>query len=167
MTSGNSEFRPASVAPVGEAGCWLEGDDEIFPAPESARDDHAAPVIPGADSACHATEIVPEGKEADPGVSDRERLTELIRLGNPRHRLTEGEVTALADAITAAGWRPPLPESETESFEYGWRRTYDKPDDVRVPVGGSERAARVAIYHLHNVVVMRREVGPWIEVPRG
>lgn len=46
-----------------------------------------------------------------------------------------------------------------QAYEWGWRRTYDKPDDVVIAF--SEADARSRLTFLHNAVVVRRPVGPW------
>jgi hypothetical protein len=85
---------------------------------ESARDDHAEIVIAGSSCGRGATKIPSEGKETDPGGSTRERLAELIVAarwsGSPLHPAEAacercGGTRVAADAILAAGWRPPLP----------------------------------------------------------
>lgn len=64
--------------------------------------------------------------------------------------------TAVCDAILAAGWRPPLPDSETE-----WGRRWPGPNVVQ-EFGRSREDAENACYP--NTQLVRREVGPWIEV---
>ena len=62
-----------------------------------------------------------------------------------------------ADAILAAGWRPPLPDSETE---WGWRYVVD-PEDVRVAKNEAEARWRVSKRITPSEVVKRRAAGPW------
>lgn len=70
------------------------------------------------------------------------------------------DMDVISARMAAEGWqekRVPLRvDSETE---WGWRRTYDKPDDVVVAF--SEDDARSRIAFLHNAVVVSRPVGPW------
>ncbi|MEA5366063.1 hypothetical protein VA596_41505 [Amycolatopsis sp., V23-08] len=83
--------------------------------PNPPRDDHAEIIIPVAQPGAGAEKIAPEGKDTDTGVSDRERLAELIESVDramPPETFAAPPLAAgaLADAILAAGWRPELPD---------------------------------------------------------
>jgi hypothetical protein len=115
----------------------------------------------------------PAGKDTGEDSSEAQRLAELIdpqawsvepdevdTVGG-RWRVTEGRRESLeaAQRILAAGWWPPLPDSETE---WGIRGR----GQAAVEETGTEGWARaVAARHgLEYELVQRRAPGPWIEV---
>jgi hypothetical protein len=67
----------------------------------------------------------------------------------------------VADQFLAAGWRPPLPDSETQ---WGYRFGSGAVDCVGTEKRARSEALRAIEMTGSRVALVRREVGPWIEV---
>lgn len=105
---------------------------EARPGVDVVGEGRAAMAIPGGYVVRGAEKIGSEGKDTGPGVSDRERLAELILAGNPLSSV--GEVESTVDAVLAAGWRPPQPDSDSAGCPCGHFGTCDHNLDQPAPL---------------------------------
>lgn len=102
------------------------------PHPRSTGDRQAPETV--AQPGREATQIRSEGKDADPPLSTRERLAELIA-ATDRHMTPEDfaeprlAARAHATAILAAGWRAPRPDHDAALAELG-RKLAEEPDSI-------------------------------------
>jgi hypothetical protein len=74
-------------------------------------------------------------------------------------------IAAAAEALLAAGWRPPLPDSETA--EWGYR--HESEPDIHMRIMATEERARefhgARSHEFEGWRLFRRAApGPWIEV---